>query len=56
METKQDTANENNLWSQIAIPIGDTLIELLLEMKAEQEAKQKEEKESANATITRPRT
>ena len=55
MDTIQDKLNDQTLWSQLAIPTGDILLEALLELKAEQEAIQQEkEKEPTNASITRP--
>ena len=55
MDTNQDKPNDETLWSQLAIPTGDILLEALLEMKEEQEAIQQEkEEEPTNASITRP--
>ena len=56
METIQDKPNDPTLWSQLAIPTGDILLEALLEMKEERDAKQEQEKEKepTNDTITRP--
>ena len=54
METIQEKPNDQTLWSQLAIPTGDILLEVLLDLKAEQEGKQEQEKEPTNATITRP--
>jgi hypothetical protein len=55
MDTNQDKLNDQTLWRQLAIPTGDILLEVLLEIKAEQEAIQQEkEKEPTNASITRP--
>ena len=54
METIQDKLNDQTLWSQLAIPTGDIILEALLEMKEEPEAKQEKEKEPTNASITRP--
>ena len=54
METIQDKTNDPTLWSQLAISTGDILLEVLLEMKEQQDAKQEKEKEPTNASITRP--
>jgi hypothetical protein len=55
MVTIQDQSNNPTLWSQLAIPTGDILLEAFLELKAEQDAIQQEkEKEPTNASITRP--
>lgn len=54
MDTNQDKPNDQTVWSQLGIPTGDILLESLLELKAEQEAKQGKEKEPTNDTITRP--
>ena len=56
MDTDQDKPNDETIWSQLAIPTGDILLEAFLELKAEQEAKQEQEKqkETTNASITRP--
>ena len=55
MDTNQDKPIDETLWTQLAIPIGDILLEALLELKAEQEAiQQQKEKEPTNDTIARP--
>ena len=56
MDTDQDKPNDETIWSQLAIPTGDILLEAFLEMKAERDAKQEQEKEKepTNASITRP--
>lgn len=56
MDTNQDKPNDQILWSQLAIPTGDILLEVRQELKAEQYAKQEQEKEKepTNASITRP--
>jgi hypothetical protein len=56
METIQDQPNDPTLWSQLAIPTGDILLEVLIELKEEQEAKQEKEKEPTNASITQSST
>ena len=40
METIQEKPNDQTIWSQLAIPTGDIILEVLLELKADQEAKQ----------------
>ena len=42
METNQDKHNDQTIWSKLAIPTGDILLEVRQELKEEQEAKQKE--------------
>ena len=56
MDTNQDKHNDQTIWSQLAIPTGDILLEALLDLKAKQYAKQEQEKEKepTNDTIARP--